>query len=82
MAEISNWWNILAQYEHHQELLREAEKDRLARRALAGRGRSDRFYCKALGWLGRRLVAWGSDLQEHYGAVVTSRTLRPANGRR
>jgi hypothetical protein len=55
--------------ERNKDMLREAQRERLARLALAGRERHDRFFCWALTWLGHRLVAWGQSLQERYSAV-------------
>jgi len=62
-----NWKDVWAQQERYKDALREAESDRLARQALAGREMDHRFYCQALTWLGGRLVAWGWRLQERYG---------------
>jgi hypothetical protein len=59
-----------------KEWLREAERDRLARLALAGRQGSGRFHCRMLAGLGRWMVAWGVRLQERYGvAIEMPRTL-------
>jgi len=65
--------------EHYKDLLREAERNRLVRQALAGRESRDRFHCRALTWLGRRLVAWGWRLQERYSAATAAPALRAAN---
>jgi hypothetical protein len=54
------WYDVLVHQERNKDLLREAEHYRLVRRALAGRERHDHFYCRALIWLGRRLVAWST----------------------
>lgn len=62
-----DWGNFLIGQEHRKDLLREAERERLARQSLAGRERSDSLYGRTLIWLGRRMVAWGKHLQEHYG---------------
>jgi hypothetical protein len=70
------WKDVLAQERRYKDLLRETEKERLVQQVLAGRERSDRFYCQVLTWLGRRLVAWGCYLQERYGAVVEVPALR------
>ncbi len=48
----------------HEELLREAERERLIQQILAGREKRDGFYRVALAWLGRRLVEWGESLQQ------------------
>jgi hypothetical protein len=70
--------DVLVQREHYQDLLREAEKHRLVRRALAGRQRRYHF-CRAMNWLGRRMVAWGQRLQEQYDAATAATTLQAAN---
>jgi len=64
------WYDVLVHQERNKDLLREAEHYRFVRRALAGRERHDHFYCRALIWLGRRLVAWGVRLQARHGAAV------------
>jgi hypothetical protein len=71
-----SWKDILARQEHYNDLLGEAEKERLVRQALAGRARRVRLYCRALTWLGLRLVAWGCYLQKRYGAAVEAPALR------
>ena len=71
--------SFLIHQERYKDLLREAERYRLVRQALAGRERRDRFHCRALTWLGRRLVAWGWRLQERYSAAAAAPTLRPVN---
>ena len=48
----------------YKELLREAEQERLIKRALAGREKRDGFYRAALDWLGCRLVEWGESLRQ------------------
>ena len=67
--------------ERNRDLLREAERYRLVRQALPARRRQGRFYCRALIWLGRRLVGWGRRLQERYDVVVDASVLRAANQR-
>ena len=62
-----NWLGAMEQQEHFKDLLREAEQDRLAQQALAGREKRDQIYCSALAWLGCRLVEWGKSLQRRYG---------------
>ena len=47
---------------------REAESYRLLCKAKAGCERNHRFYFGALAWLGKRLMAWGTYLQERYNA--------------
>jgi hypothetical protein len=65
--------------ERNKDLLREAERYRLVRQTLPVRRRHGRFYCRALIWLGRRLVDWGWRLQERYDVVVDVSVLRAAN---
>ena len=56
----------------------EARRDRrLARQELAELGSGNRYVSPALGWLGSRLVAWGSRLQERYSTATASP--QPAN---
>ena len=56
--------------EQTQEWLREVERDRLARLALAGRKAEGGVLCRVLAGLGRWMVARGSRLQERYGVVI------------
>ena len=74
-----SWNDYLVKQERYQDLLREAERQRLVRRVLAGRQRRQRAHCRAMNWLGRRMVAWGQRLQEHYGATATAPALQAAN---
>ena len=67
--------------ERNKDLLREAERYRLVRQVLPARRRHSRFHCRALIWLGRRLVGWGRRLQERYDVVVDASVLRAANQR-
>ena len=71
--------DFLVYREHYKDLLREAERNRLIRQVLAGRESCDRFHCRALTWLGCRLVAWGWRLQERYSAAAMAPALRAAN---
>jgi hypothetical protein len=57
--------DILPWQEHYRDLLREAEQERLARQALAGK-KHVRFNERALAWLGGYFVAWGCYLQRRY----------------
>jgi hypothetical protein len=82
MAEFFIWRGDDMALQRHRELLREAERNRLVRQALAGRERPQRFYCRALTWLGRRLVAWGWHLQARYGPAGAIAPLKVANGTR
>jgi hypothetical protein len=78
-CDVVSWKDVLVQRERYQDLLREAERHRLVRQVLAGRQRRQRAYCRAINWLGRRMVAWGQRLQEHYGATATAPALQAAN---
>ena len=44
--------------ERNRDLLRQAERYRLVRQALPARHRHGQFHCRALIWLGQRLVDW------------------------
>lgn len=54
-----------------EDVRREVEDRRLAKRLRKGRGRSGRFFCGVLVWLGQQLVTWGSRLEERYSAAAT-----------
>jgi len=71
--------DFLVHREHYQDLLHEAEGSRLVRHARAGQERRNHLYCRALTWLGRRLVVWGWRLQERYGAMTAAPALRVAD---
>jgi hypothetical protein len=70
-------WQVRREY--NRDRLREAERYRLMKQACLARRRQDRFYCRALTWLGRRLVDWGSHLQERYAALADPGLLGAAN---
>ena len=70
-----NWYDVLVHQERCKDMMQEAGQYRFMRQVLAGLTRRERFHCRALRWLGRRLVAWGVRLQERYGAVATARNL-------
>ena len=74
-----NELEFLVRREHYKDLLREAERARLVRQMQPGQERRDHFYCRALTWLGRRLVVLGWRLQERYGAAIAAPALRAAN---
>jgi hypothetical protein len=63
---IDSWLSHEERLWRHKELIREAEREQLIRRALAGREKRDAFYRVALAWLGCRLVEWGESLQQRY----------------
>jgi hypothetical protein len=61
----------------HEELLREAARDRLISQAKRGSVRRKYPYSLALVWLGSRLCKWGNLLQERFGnsrMVIPSRS--------
>lgn len=69
------WFAYYRASEHNDDLLREAKQDSHVRQALAGRPKNPNAWCKALGWLGLRLTAWGIELQERYGTATSVTTL-------
>ena len=56
-----------------QDVRHDVEHRRLVNVLKTERSRSTRFYSPALAGLGRRLVAWGSRLQDHHGPMVELR---------
>jgi hypothetical protein len=52
----------------HKELLKRAEYERMARKALREQ-KTSRIIHKAANWLGMRLVRWGEKL-EHFGTFT------------
>jgi hypothetical protein len=71
--------DYLAKKEYYKDQMRAAQKHRLVREALAGREQDVRLYAKALAWLGRNLVAWGSILRQRYGTMVAHPIPRSAD---
>jgi hypothetical protein len=63
-----DWKIVHMTQEHCNDLLREAEQERLARQALKGRGSRRSLTCRALLHLGLWLAALGARLQEAHGA--------------
>jgi hypothetical protein len=61
---------IMAQ-EHYWDLRREADKERLIRRARPAKESANRLHGRALSWLGGQLIAWGHGLQARYGKPAT-----------
>jgi hypothetical protein len=59
-------WIEYATRMKHNEFKRNAEEWQLIEEALAARENADPYYYKALAALGRRLTAWGGQLQERY----------------
>jgi hypothetical protein len=56
--------------ERNRDLLREAQRDRLVRLALAGRKSPEPLFLRALAWLGCRLIIWGQNLQKRGGLEI------------
>jgi len=77
-----NWHDVMAHRERCKDLQRDVESYRLTRLTLAGREKRDRFHCRVLIWLGRRMVAWGRRLQERYGTLVEAPAWQAANNSR
>jgi hypothetical protein len=57
------------QKQYHQDLIREAEKERLIRYALSGRVKHASFFKRTFCWLGHRLIACGHNLLKRYEAI-------------
>lgn len=64
---------------HQEELLREAEKDRLVNSLAAGRDRSASVYARLLVWFGGKLRTWGSSLENRFAAQVNFNPQQPAD---
>ena len=62
--------DVLAQKEYYKDQMRAAARHNRARQVMAGQ-ENGRFYARALGWLGHRLVAWGTNLQESYTTIAS-----------
>ncbi len=67
--------NVLVQYAIYQDIIREAERDRVIRMARAA-NKGSGLYARVLNWIGGRLATWGNQLQERYGdASLTPQSL-------
>ena len=65
------WWmNEKLVEVYWQERLGQAEYERFILKVCAKPARRERFFCKFLLWLGRRMIAWGGWLQERYSEVT------------
>jgi hypothetical protein len=73
-----DWRLVNMTQEHCNDLLREAEQERLAKEALQGQSSRGSLYCRALLLLGIWLAALGARLQEEYGAARAVPGLRAA----
>jgi hypothetical protein len=58
----------------HKDLLREAERERLAQAVRAGSACRPHLIGQMLSWVGQRLAAWGARLQQHTAAVEPLRS--------
>jgi hypothetical protein len=66
-------WNLIAVNRlHMDDLLREAEMERLAQSA---RTQGTNTLSRALAWLGDRLVAWGTAMQTRHARPASSHGL-------
>ena len=63
------------------ELLREAERERVARSVKVNTARSSQLADRVLEWAGEQLIATGQRLQSNHRAVMTSRAMRTAQRR-
>ncbi len=63
--------DVVLWQEHHKDLLREAERERMIQQVLAQNKRVG-FRERALAWLGDHLVAWGCYLQRRYALGVVN----------
>jgi hypothetical protein len=71
-GEMLNRQDILVRQEQCKDLRRAAQRERLARHALAGRDARRHPHSRALAWLGGRLIDWGCRLQTRYGDVASA----------
>jgi hypothetical protein len=70
MSVDGNWKPIQESRLHMAEMMRRAERQRLAREALAGQHPVIvRIYAPVLSYVGGGLVRWGTQLQQRYGEV-------------
>lgn len=61
-----NWFDLDLAFSHHEELLREAERERLASKFHNNPKRFCRLTNLALSWLGRWMVGLGYQLQQRH----------------
>ena len=65
---MSMYMDYLVQKEKYQDLIREAEQDRLLQIAKLQKAGQWRLHRNLAAWIGIQMVKWGSRLQ-HYGSV-------------
>jgi len=76
-----DWRLVNMAQEHCNDLLREAEQERLVKLALQGRGSRGNLYNRVLLGLGRRLAALEPHLHPKHGGVVERPVLGSARSR-
>ena len=76
--EVFRWSDVLAQQERCEDIRREVARHRIAQQASEGQERHH-LHCRALSWLGRRMVALGRRMQERYGTAPTAPACQAAN---
>ena len=76
--EVFRWSDVLAQQEHCEDIRREVARHQIAQQASEGQERHH-LHCRALSWLGRRMVALGQRLQERYDTSPTAPAFQAAN---
>lgn len=74
-----NWNDIVMQQERYQDLLREAQRERLVKQAQQSCKPGHPFYRRALTWLGKQLVTWGLSLQTRFSSATSDPTLELAH---
>jgi hypothetical protein len=74
MIESPEIWRQIIQ-KQQEEWIETAEQDRLVHEIRLSRKRSG-FYCGLMCWLGRRLIAIGSDLLAHFSEEPFERPMK------
>ncbi len=64
--------DLLVRQEQMKDLLRAAQRERLARQVMGGRKGRDSLHGRALVWLGGRMVDLGSYLEQNYGPQASA----------
>jgi hypothetical protein len=77
---MNDWYTMdaLAQ-EHRNDMLRNAEIERMLRQAFRGANAHRGLRCRALCGVGRQLTALGARLQEAYGSTAEAPALHPTH---
>jgi hypothetical protein len=70
--------DFLAQQQRYKDLIREADRERLARQALAEDEKQTRFYLRILTWLGQQLANLGCSLRRHLHGLSRTTSDLPA----